>query len=117
MDSAKIADKLIETTTKYLTGEVEMVKKSLEKQAENVGFERDENGYGAVPNFVGFSLPDTPYQIDDIGERIGYKLQVLGLFDDPDAKIIAQEWLVGGSFTLWTPKVTQGDGWFLAGIF
>jgi hypothetical protein len=76
---------------------------------------RDKNGYGALPGFEDFALPDEELAPGAVVN--GHEVHVLRLVDDTSAKEVAARWL-GGDSNLgdWTPTAPDGNDWRLAAV-
>lgn len=73
---------------------------------------RDKNGYGALPAFADFALPE-----EDLAPGAvinGSEVSVLRLVDDTNAKAIAAAWVGGNDdVSAWAPTVPEGEKWRL----
>jgi phosphohistidine swiveling domain-containing protein len=82
----------------------------------SMGFNRDENGYGALPAFKEFAVPTEGFAPGAVVN--GNEVAVVQLVQDEAAKDVAAEWLAGDSnVTTWNPTAPEGDGWYVAGIY
>jgi hypothetical protein len=77
--------------------------------------QRDANGYGALPGFEDFALPDEELAPGAVVN--GSEVHVLRLIDDVNAKENAARWL-GGDNNLgeWKPTAPAGDDWNLVAV-
>jgi len=76
---------------------------------------RDKHGYGALPGFEDFALPEEELAPGAVVN--GNEVHVLRLIDDVPAKHIAARWLGGdGDISSWTPTAPDGDDWRLAAV-
>lgn len=76
---------------------------------------RDANGYGALPGFENFTLPDEPLAPGAVVD--GSEVAVFELVDDANAKFIAAAWLGGNhDISAWEPAAPEGEGWKLAAV-
>lgn len=82
---------------------------------EQTTLKRDKNGYGALPGFENFHVPDEGLAPGAVVN--GSEVAVFELVDDTGAKDIAAAWL-GGNFDIsaWQPIAPEGDGWHLAAV-
>ena len=85
--------------------------------ANDSTLKRDENGYGALPDFVNFTWPE--------GEELapgavinGSEVHVVKLMDDTAADtLILSGWLAGdGNISAWNPIAPEGEGWRLSAV-
>ena len=85
------------------------------EQATLNALHRNEHGYGALPGFENFALPEEELAPGAVVN--GSEVSVLRLVDDKNAKDIAARWL-GGDNNLgeWTPTAPAGDNWILAAV-
>jgi hypothetical protein len=76
---------------------------------------RDQHGYGALPGFEDFALPEEELAPGAVVN--GSEVHVLRLIDDTNSKEIAARWL-GGDNNLgeWKPTAPAGEGWSLAAV-
>jgi len=92
-----------------------MATKNTTKPNDNGALKRDENGYGALPAFKDFALPD-----EDLAPGAvinGHEVAVVELCDDTNAPEIAAFWLGGGTdISAWQPTAPEGDSWKLAAV-
>lgn len=92
-----------------------MATKNTTKSNDNGALQRDSNGYGALPAFKDFALPE-----EDLAPGAvinGHEVHVLRLIDDQDAQHIGARWMGGdGDVTDWAPATPEGDGWKLAAV-
>ena len=92
-----------------------MATKNTTKSNENGALTRDENGYGALPAFKGFALPD-----EDLAPGAvinGSEVHVQRLIDDKAATHLAAGWLAGDNdISGWAPVAPEGDNWKLAAV-
>jgi hypothetical protein len=76
---------------------------------------RDANGYGALPGFEDFALPEEELAPGAVVN--GHEVHVLRLVDDTSAKEVAARWLGGdNAVSAWMPTVPDGDGWTLSAV-
>jgi len=85
--------------------------------ANDSTLKRDENGYGALPEFQDFAWPE--------GEELapsavinGSEVHVVKLMDDTAADtLILSGWLAGdGNISAWNPIAPEGSDWRLAAV-
>lgn len=92
-----------------------MATKNTTKPADNGALKRDSNGYGALPAFKDFALPE-----DDLAPGAvinGSEIHVEKLLYDASAKEIAAAWVGGDSdISAWDPAPPDGDNWKLAAV-
>lgn len=88
---------------------------SKNEQTTQNTLKRDKNGYGALPGFEDFALPEEELAAGAVVN--GSEVHVLRLIDDPPAKELAARWL-GGDNNLgeWMPTAPAGDDWRLAAV-
>jgi hypothetical protein len=83
--------------------------------ANDSTLKRNANGYGALPGFENFTLPDEGFAPGAVVN--GSEISVLRLIDDSKAKDIAAAWVGGNDdISAWTPSVPLGDDWRLAAV-
>ena len=88
---------------------------SKKEQATLNTLKRDENGYGALPGFEDFALPEEDLAPGAVVN--GSEVHVLRLIDDTNARHIGARWLGGdGDISDWAPAAPAGDGWDLAAV-
>lgn len=76
---------------------------------------RNSNGYGALPGFENFTLPDEEFAPGAVVN--GSEIVVLRLVDDVSAKEIGASWLGGNEdISAWAPTAPAGDNWRLAAV-
>ncbi len=76
---------------------------------------RDQNGYGALPGFEEFAVPDEGLAPGAVVN--GHEVHVVELVDDTNAKETAAYWLGGGlDISAWQPQAPEGDGWTLSAV-
>lgn len=76
---------------------------------------RDENGYGALPGFEDFALPDEELAAGAVVN--GHEVHVLRMIDDQAATEISVRWMGGDNdVTAWTPTAPEGEEWRLAAV-
>lgn len=76
---------------------------------------RDQNGYGALPGFEDFALPDGELAVGAVVN--GSEVSVLRMIDDTNAKEIAAAWVGGNDdISAWQPMAPTGEGWQLAAV-
>jgi hypothetical protein len=76
---------------------------------------RNKNGYGALPGFEDFAVPDEGLAQGAVVN--GYEVHVVELCDDTSAKETAAYWLGGGTdISAWQPQAPEGDGWTLSAV-
>jgi hypothetical protein len=89
--------------------------KNTTKSNDNGALKRDSNGYGALPAFAGFALPE-----EDLAPGAvinGSEVHVSRLIDDKAAAHIGARWLGGdGDVSDWAPGAPQGENWKLAAV-
>lgn len=81
--------------------------------ANDSTLKRDANGYGAVPGFENFPLPEQ--DLAPLAVINGYEVHVVKLTEDlaADTAILA-DWLSGdGDISAWQPPAPEGDNWRL----
>jgi hypothetical protein len=82
---------------------------------DNGALKRNKNGYGALPAFADFTLPD-----EDLGAGAvinGSEVAVLRLIDDTNAKEIGAAWVGGNDdVSAWMPSEPPGDNWRLVAV-
>jgi len=84
------------------------------EQATLNALKRDANGYGALPGFEDFTLPDEALAPGAVIN--GNEVAVLELVDDTNAKEIAARWFQGNNdISDWNPTAPEGD-WRLAAV-
>lgn len=77
---------------------------------------RNENGYGALPEFEHFDIPVEGFAPGAIVNN--HEIQVVELLHDKPNHAVAAKWIEGdNNISDWNPTKPEGDGWFLAGIF
>jgi hypothetical protein len=101
-----------------------MAKKKEQEQQEQqpaapapapLGFERDPNGYGALPGFENFRIPEEGFAIGAVVNDS--EVFVLSLTDDEPAAEVAARWVEGDeNMTGWNPTAPEGEGWTLSAI-
>jgi hypothetical protein len=82
---------------------------------EQTALMRDQNGYGALPGFEDFFLPDEELAPGAVIN--GHELAVVRLVDDTNttAAGVGAAWLAGHKdVSAWQPVAPAGDGWRLA---
>lgn len=80
------------------------------------GLVRDANGYGVLPAFKEFHIPEEGFAPGAVVN--GNEVVVVQLIHDKPNHAIAAEWVGGdNNVSAWTPTVPDGDGWFLAAVF
>jgi len=90
-----------------------MATKNTTKSTNNGALKRDANGYGALPGFENFPLPDEELAPGAVIN--GREVHVVKMMDDTtaDTKILAG-WVSGDSnISAWQPAPPQGDNWRL----
>lgn len=76
---------------------------------------RDQNGYGALPGFENFVLPDEELAAGAVVN--GSEVAVIMLVDDEEAKDVAAAWLGGNlDISAWQPVPPSDDDWTLAAV-
>lgn len=76
---------------------------------------RDKNGYGALPGFENFALPDEELAAGAVVN--GSEVAVIMLVDDEDAKGVAAAWLGGNlDISAWQPAPPSDDDWTLVAV-
>jgi hypothetical protein len=76
---------------------------------------RNENGYGTLPGFEDFAVPDEGFAPGAVVN--GHEIHVVELCDDANAKETAAFWLGGGAdISAWQPQAPEGDGWTLSAV-
>lgn len=82
---------------------------------EQLALMRNSNGYGALPGFENFTLPDEEFAPGAVVN--GSEIAVLRLVDDVSAKEIGASWLGGNEdISAWAPTAPAGDNWRLAAV-
>lgn len=78
-------------------------------------FKVDENGYGSLPAFEHFMLPEedlAPGAVID-----GNEIYILRLVDDKASEALAVTWVEGDpNVSSWIPSAPEGDDWALSAI-
>lgn len=75
------------------------------------GLKRDTNGYGALPGFETFTLPDEEFAVGAVVD--GREVRVVRLVDDNTE--VSAHWLSGqNDISAWAPTAPEGDGWVLS---
>lgn len=90
---------------------------SKKEQATLNTLKRDKNGYGALPGFEDFALPEEDLAPGAVVN--GSEVHVLRLFDDTNTTAVGvgTAWLSGHSdISAWQPQAPAGDGWTLAAV-
>lgn len=88
---------------------------SKKEQATLNTLKRDKNGYGALPGFEDFALPEEELAPGAVVN--GNEIAIVELCDDENAKEIAAFWLGGGAdISAWTPIAPEGENWRLAAV-
>ena len=79
---------------------------------DNGALKRNKNGYGALPAFADFTLPDEDLVAGAVIN--GSEVAVVRLIDDTNAKEIGAAWVGGNDdVSAWAPPVPPGDNWRL----
>lgn len=82
-------------------------------EVANTELTRDENGYGCLPQFENFHLPEEGFAQGAVVN--GNEIRVVTLIDDKAASKVATGWVEGDSnISEWKPSQQDGDGWILA---
>lgn len=82
---------------------------------EQTALMRNEQGYGALPGFEDFAVPDEGFAPGAVVN--GHEIHVVELCDDENAKETAAFWLGGGAdISAWQPIAPEGEGWYLAAV-
>lgn len=68
-------------------------KQSANKESTDVGFPRDENGYGALTVFEHFIIPEEELAPGAVVN--GFEINIVTLVADPAATDIAKSWIDG----------------------
>lgn len=90
-------------------------KQSANKESTDVGFPRDENGYGALTVFEHFIIPEEELAPGAVVN--GFEINIVTLVADPAATDIAKSWIDGdNNISNWNPSKPEGDGWVLSAI-
>lgn len=90
-------------------------KKQEEVAATSTGLLRDDNGYGLLPNFEYFDIPEEGFAAGAIVN--GNEISLIKLVDDSAAKEVMANWLGGDTdISAWNPPAPEGDGWILSAI-
>jgi hypothetical protein len=79
----------------------------------NTALKRDANGYGALPGFEDFPLPEEELAPGAVVN--GQEVHVVKMMDDTtaDTKILS-DWIAGdGNISAWQPPAPEGDNWRL----
>lgn len=85
----------------------------MKKQDAAPALKRDKNGYGALPDFKSFALPEEEFAPGAVVD--GNEVHVVRLVDD-NTEVSAQ-WLSGrNDISDWAPTRPEGDGWALSAI-
>jgi hypothetical protein len=80
-----------------------------------ITLKRNEYGYGALPGFETFALPDEGLAAGAVVN--GSEIAVVELVDDANAKEVAAAWLGGNvDISAWQPSAPEGDDWILAAV-
>jgi len=83
--------------------------------ADNGALKRDKNGYGALPAFADFALPDEELAPGAVVD--GSEIAVLRLVDDTKAPEIGAAWVGGNDdVSSWAPTPPEGDNWRLVAV-
>jgi len=92
-----------------------MATKNTTAATNNVILKRDQNGYGALPGFEDFALPDEGLAPGAVVN--GSEVHVVDLVDDTGAKEVAARWFGGDNdISAWAPTAPAGDDWCLAAV-
>ncbi|WP_371763349.1 hypothetical protein [Massilia sp.] len=76
---------------------------------------RDKYGYGTLPGFEDFALPEEDLAPGAVVN--GSEVHVLRLFDDQNATHIGTSWLQGSrDISAWSPPAPEGGDWNLAAV-
>lgn len=77
---------------------------------------RDQNGYGALPGFENFALPDEELAAGAVVN--GSEVAVVKMMDHKTADTaILAGWVQGeNDISAWVPPAPEGDGWTLAAV-
>jgi len=90
----------------------------MKKATQNTNLTRNANGYGALPGFADFALPDEDLASGAVVN--GSEVHVVRLIDDDrsaEAVAISAGWLSGNNdISAWTPPAPEGDDWRLAAV-
>ncbi len=83
------------------------------KNMQPTTLKRDANGYGAVPGFENFPLPEQ--DLAPLAVINGYEIHVVKMMDDTTADTaILAGWVQGdNNISAWQPPVPEGDNWRL----
>ena len=78
--------------------------------------QRNSNGYGALPGFEAFALPEEDLAPGAVVN--GSEVHVIKMMDDTTADTsILSGWIAGdGDISAWTPAAPEGDNWRLAAV-
>lgn len=86
---------------------------SKNEQAALNTLKRDNYGYGSLPHFANFFLPEEELAPGAVIN--GSEIAVQRLVDDEGAAAIGAAWLAGSKdVSAWQPVAPEGDGWKLA---
>lgn len=89
--------------------------KNTTKSNDTGALKRDPHGYGVLPTFRDFTLPDEELAPGAVIN--GSEIAVAKLLYDTAAKEIAAAWVGGDSdISEWNPVPPQGDNWRLAAV-
>jgi hypothetical protein len=76
---------------------------------------RDASGYGALPGFEDFALPDEDLAPGAVVN--GSEVHILRLIDDKPAAHIGARWLAGNNnISDWVPTTPAGENWKLSAL-
>jgi hypothetical protein len=85
----------------------------MKKQSPAPTLQRNSNGYGALPGFKDFYLPEEEFAPGAVIN--GFEVSVITLIDDKEAKATAASWVSGDNdISAWLPTKPAGDDWYLA---
>jgi hypothetical protein len=85
-------------------------------EASTTELARDGNGYGVLPAFKEFHVPEEGFAPSAVVN--GNEIVVMQLIHDKANHSVAAEWVGGDNdISAWNPTKPEGDGWNLAGIF
>jgi hypothetical protein len=89
------------------------ITKQATKALTDAALKRDPNGYGAVPSFENFPLPEQ--DLAPLAVINGYEVHVVKMMDDTTADTaILSAWVSGdGNISAWQPPAPEGDNWRL----
>lgn len=86
---------------------------SMKKQDAAPALKRNKNGYGALPGFETFTLPEEDFAPGAVVD--GNEVRIVTLLSDDSA--VAANWLTAtNDVSAWTPTRPEGDDWILSAV-